>query len=43
MGEIKEMRRDGKASILARCIPEARIRKTPHVITLELNSTSRKA
>ena len=37
IGDVKEIRRNGKVSILGRCVPEASIRKTPYTITLELN------
>ena len=37
MGDVKEVRKSGKISILGRCVPEASIRKTPYPITLELN------
>ena len=42
MGDIKEIRSKGKVTILARCVPEASIRNTPYIITLELNPTTRK-
>ena len=42
LGDIKEIRSNGKVSILGRCVPEASIRSTPYIITLELNPTTRK-
>ena len=42
MGDIKEIRSNGKISILARCVPEASIRNTPYIITHELNPMTRK-
>ena len=41
IGDIKEIRSNGKVSILGRCVPEASIRKVPYVITLELNPMTR--
>lgn len=41
MGDVKEIRNNGKVTIIGRCIPEASIRNTPYVITLELNPTTR--
>ena len=37
MGDVKEVLKSGNISILGRCVPEARIRKTPYTITLELS------
>ena len=44
LGDVKEVRHypiipylNGKISVVGRCVPEASIRKTPYIITLELN------
>ena len=45
LGDVKEVRHpipiipylNGKISVIGRCVPEASIRKTPYIITLELN------
>ena len=41
VGDIKEIRKNGKISIIGRCIPEGSIRNSPYIITLELDPSTR--